>query len=81
SLYALHLLGGPAALPNVIAQQAAGAIGVPGHVEIDSLEPGGGVPLATHLAAESQKFASARRASGATASPPSTAVRVMKDGM
>lgn len=80
SLYALHLLGGPAALPNAIAQQAAGVIGVPGHVEIDSMEPGDRVPLAAHLAAESQKAAPARRSSGATASPRSTAVRATKDG-
>jgi hypothetical protein len=81
SLYALHLLGGPAALPNTIAQQAAGVIGIPGHVEIDSLEPGGHVPLSVHVAAESQKAAPARRPTGATSSPRSTGVRVTKDGM
>ncbi|MEZ0106574.1 hypothetical protein ABH920_000555 [Catenulispora sp. EB89] len=34
SLYDLFLMGGPAALPNGIAQQAAGVIGLPGHVRI-----------------------------------------------
>ena len=81
SLYALHLLGGPAALPNAIAQQAAGVIGVPGHVEIGSLEPGDHVPLSAHVAAKSQKAAPARRPSGATTGPRSTGVRVTKDGM
>ncbi|WP_344667414.1 cell wall-binding repeat-containing protein [Catenulispora yoronensis] len=46
SLFALHLLGGPAALPNTIANQAAGVIGVPGHVVIDGFTPGGKYPFA-----------------------------------
>ncbi|MEY9935631.1 hypothetical protein ABH926_010313 [Catenulispora sp. GP43] len=75
SLYALHLLGGPAALPNVIAQQGAGVIGVPGHVSIDSLEPGGVVPLAAHIAGESPKATDARRQSGSTAGGRPQAVR------
>jgi putative cell wall-binding protein len=74
SLYALHLLGGPAALPNIIALQGAGVIGVPGHVSIDSLEPGGVVPLSAHLAVEPQKAAgTARRTSGATGATGTTA--------
>ncbi|MFL6112125.1 MAG: cell wall-binding repeat-containing protein [Catenulispora sp.] len=44
SLLALHLLGGPAALPNAIAQQGAGVIGIPGHVRIDSFTLGGVYP-------------------------------------
>jgi hypothetical protein len=44
SLFALHLLGGTAALPNSIAQQAAGWIGLPGHVQIDGFSAGGVYP-------------------------------------
>ncbi|NUP53679.1 MAG: hypothetical protein HOW97_41115 [Catenulispora sp.] len=46
SLFALHLLGGPAALPDAIAHEAAAAIGVPGHVVLGALTPGGPYPLA-----------------------------------
>jgi hypothetical protein len=45
SLYDLFLMGGPAALPDGIAQQAAGVIGLPGHVRI-----GGGYAAAGELA-------------------------------
>jgi hypothetical protein len=75
SLYALHLLGGPAALPNAIALQGAGVIGVPGHVSVDSLEPGGVVPLSVRLAAEPQKAAAAKRPSGSAAGGRPQAVR------
>ncbi|MBS2535562.1 cell wall-binding repeat-containing protein [Catenulispora sp. NF23] len=34
SLYDLFLMGGPAALPNAIGQQAATVIGLPGHVRV-----------------------------------------------
>jgi hypothetical protein len=44
SLFALHLLGGTAALPNSIAQQAAGVIGLPGHVQIQGFSAGGVYP-------------------------------------
>jgi hypothetical protein len=37
SLYDLFLMGGPVALPTAIAQQAASAIGVPGHVRVDGV--------------------------------------------
>jgi hypothetical protein len=46
SLFALHLLGGPVALPNSIAQQAAGVIGLPGHVVISGFSAGGVYPYA-----------------------------------
>ena len=46
SLFALHLLGGPAALPDAIAGQAAGVIGLPGHVRIDGFTSGGVYPFA-----------------------------------
>jgi hypothetical protein len=44
SLFALHLLGGPVALPNSIAQQAAGVIGLPGHVELQGFTSGSVYP-------------------------------------
>lgn len=46
SLFALHLLGGTAALPDAIARQGAGVIGVPGHVRIDGYTPGSVYPYA-----------------------------------
>lgn len=50
SLFALPLLGGPAALPNAIAAQGASVIGVPGDVRIDTFSSGGAFPYATKAA-------------------------------
>ena len=69
SLYDLFLLGGPAALPNAIAQQAAAVIGMPGHVRIGGVFAAGGeAPAGAHAGAEAGATSGAK-AGGGTGRP------------
>ena len=84
SLYAVHLLGGLAALPGGIANQVADVIGVPGHVQIDSLAPGGAFPLLTSQTSGASAIAAQpgvpNAPAGSSTAPSPSAVAVTRRG-
>jgi len=75
SLYDLFLMGGTAALPNTIAQQAAGVIGLPGHVRVGGAFAAGVEGVKTPAGAGTADAGAkpgAKSGSAAGAVPPNT---------